>query len=176
MVLWGISFIFFLAETWYSFSKSSLSKYKFGEISTEQSKVTVEPTTLRCGKNPISFSYKSTEDLSPMTLKSDAKFKKNWLVVSKITSGIWWIFTRPLKVRICHFNGLFLCKVYEVWAKKDRGVIFHDTEQWCKIWINPDLMVSKMAWGIGWTFIRAPKSLKIVHWWALFIECIYCFS
>ena len=53
MVLWGISSIFFLAETWYSFSKSSLSKYKFGEISTEQSKVTVEPTTLRCGKNPI---------------------------------------------------------------------------------------------------------------------------
>ena len=30
---------FFLAETLYTFSKSSLSKYKFGEISPEQSKV-----------------------------------------------------------------------------------------------------------------------------------------
>ena len=47
---------------------------------------------------------------------------------------------------------------YEVWAKKYRGVFFHDTKQWCKIGINPALMVSKMAWGLGWTFIRAPKS------------------
>ena len=34
-----ISSILFLAETLYTFSKSSLSKYKFGEISPEQSKV-----------------------------------------------------------------------------------------------------------------------------------------
>ena len=60
--------------------------------------------------------------------------------------------------------------------KKYRGVIFHDTGKWCKIWINPDLVVSKMTWGIGWTFIRAPQSLKTVHWWALFVQSIYCFS
>ena len=41
---------------------------------------------------------------------------------------------------------------------------------------NPDLVVSKISWGIGWTFIiRAPKS-KTVHWWALFVQSIYCFS
>ena len=56
-----------------------------------------------------------------------------------------------------YFNAVFLSKVYEVWAKKYGGVIFHDTEQWYKIWINPDLVVSKMSWGIGWTFVRAPK-------------------
>ena len=34
-----------------------------------------------------------------------------------------------------------------------------------------------MAWGIGWTFIiRATKSLKIVHWRALFVQSINCFS
>ena len=33
------SFTLFLAETLYTFSKSSLSKYKFGEIPPEQSKV-----------------------------------------------------------------------------------------------------------------------------------------
>ena len=34
-----------------------------------------------------------------------------------------------------------------------------------------------MEWGLGWTLIiRAPKSLKIVHWWALFVQSIYCFS
>ena len=62
------------------------------------------------------------------------------------------------KVWKFHFSGLFL---YEVWTKKKcGGVIFHDTEQWRKIWINPDRVVSKMEWGIGWTFVRAPKSLK----------------
>ena len=59
-----------------------------------------------------------------------------------------------------YLNGFFLPKVYKNWAKKYRGVIFHDTEQWCQIWINLDLVVSKMAWEIGWTFIRAFKSLK----------------
>ena len=39
------------------------------------------------------------------------------------------------------------------------------------------LVVSNMAWRIGWTFIiRTPKSLKIVPWWALFVKSIYCFS
>ena len=42
---------------------------------------------------------------------------------------------------------------------------------------NSDLLVSKMAWRIGWTFIiRVPKSLKTVHWWALFVRSKYCFS
>ena len=64
------------------------------------------------------------------------------------------------KVWKFYFHSFFLSKVYEVWAKKYRGVIFHDTGQWYKIWKNPDLLVSKMAWGIEWTFIRALKSLK----------------
>ena len=38
--------------------------------------------------------------------------------------------------------------------------ISYDTEQWCKIWISTDLLFSKVAQAIGWTFIRALKSLK----------------
>ena len=56
--------------------------------------------------------------------------------------------------------GYFCPKYMRFELEKYRGVIFHDTEQWCKIWINPDLVVSKMAWRIRWTFITAPKSLK----------------
>ena len=95
--------------------------------------------------------------------------------------------TRCFKISVRNLTNLNLStqKIFTLmgcfWAnyllfelKKYRGVIFHDTEEWCKIWINPDLMVSKMAWGIGWTFIRAPKSLKIVHLWALFVQSI-CF-
>ena len=64
----------------------------------------------------------------------------------------------PTTQKFQNFTSMgYFCPKYEVWAKKIRR---SDTEQWCKIWINPDLVVSKMAWGIGWTFIRALKTLK----------------
>ena len=37
------------------------------------------------------------------------------------------------------FNGLLLSKVYIVWAKKCRGVILHDIEEWYKIWSGINL-------------------------------------
>ena len=61
-----------------------------------------------------------------------------------------------------HFDGLFLSKLYDIWAKKYRGAIFHDLEQWSKIWINPGLVVSKFSWETGCIFIRAHKS-EIVY-------------
>ena len=45
--------------------------------------------------------------------------KRNWLDVSKLTQGIWWILTRELESpKNLHFNGLPLTKLYNVWAKK----------------------------------------------------------
>ena len=45
--------------------------------------------------------------------------KRNWLVISKLTWGIWWILTQALEsVKNFHFNVLLLSKVYVVWAKK----------------------------------------------------------
>ena len=45
--------------------------------------------------------------------------EKNWLVVSKLIRGIWQILTRALRsLKDSHFNGLFLTKVYNVWANK----------------------------------------------------------
>ena len=42
----------------------------------------------------------------------------NWLVVSNLTWGIWQFLTRALKsLQNFYFNGLFLRKVYVVWAK-----------------------------------------------------------
>ena len=47
---------------------------------------------------------------------------RNWLVISKLTSEIWWILTRALEsLKNFHFNGLHLTKVYNVWAKKSIG-------------------------------------------------------
>ena len=45
--------------------------------------------------------------------------KGNWLVISKLTWGIWWILTQVLEsLKNFHFNVLLLSKVYIVWAKK----------------------------------------------------------
>ena len=132
--------------------------------------------------------------------------KKNWLVISKLTWGIWQILTRALdSLQQFHFNGFLLSKVYIVqakkvqrgylswnwrgiqirrgidlsfqnrhkefdtfwpehskvskifiltgsfWAKyilfelkKYRGVIFHETEEGCKIWRGIDLLFQNL--------------------------------
>ena len=92
-----------------------------------------------------------------MTLKSHAKFKE------KLTCS----FKHDIR-NLVNFHptiqkseNCFLSKVQRFELKKYRGVNFRDTEQWHKIWINLDLVVSKLTWGIGWTFIKAHKSLKI---------------
>ena len=38
-----------------------------------------------------------------------------------------------------------------------------DTEQWCKIWINPDLGVPKIAWRIEWTFIQTTQKCEKMY-------------
>ena len=93
-----------------------------------------------------------------MTLMNDAVYRKTdlWFQIWHEKFGAFP--PNHSNVKNFHFDGTFSSKVYEVWAKKYRGVFFHDTKQWCKIGINAALMVSKMAWGLGWTFIRAPKS------------------
>ena len=95
-----------------------------------------------------------------MTMKSDAKLKRNWLVSSKLTWGIWWILTSALgNLKKLHFHGLLLTKVFNVWALKRSYVWWHWIlmqnlkENW--------LLLSKMTWGIWEIFTRALESLKI---------------
>ena len=91
------------------------------------------------------------------------KLKKYRRVISHSTDIRNLVNFHPTTQKSENFNGLFLSKLYEVWAKKYGviyRVIFSDTKPWCKIWINPGLVFSKLAWGIGWTFIRAIRSLK----------------
>ena len=119
---WGITPVyFFLAEIVYTFNKRSLPKYKFGEINLSSWNV---PEILALWWAPfvkiiLSFSQESTEELSLMTLKSDAKFKE------KLTCG----FKYDMK-DLVNFP-----KYIRFELKKYRGVVFHDTEQWYKNWI-----------------------------------------
>ena len=77
-----------------------------------------------------------------MILKSDAKFKEKRLVVSNMTMNL--VNFHPATQNL---------------TTQYRGVTFHDTEQWCEIWINLDFVVSKLEW--EWAFIKLLKNLKI---------------
>ena len=96
-----------------------------------------------------------------MTLKSDAKFKK------KLSGGFKCdmrnlINFHPTIQKSKNFTliGYFCPKYMKFELKKYRAFNFHDTKQCCKIGINLNLEVSKIAWRIGWTLTRVPKSLK----------------
>ena len=74
----------------------------------------------------------------------------------------WWNFTWTVKtLKFCTLMSFFCPNHVHFQLKKYRRFISHDTEEWCKVWINLELVISKMEWGIGWTFIKALKNLKI---------------
>ena len=86
-----------------------------------------------------------------MTLKRDAKFRENLTYDFKYDLRNLMNF-HPTTQKPESFTSLgSFCEL-------KKGVIFHGTEQWCKIWINPHLVVSKVTRGMMWTFIRALRS------------------
>ena len=69
--------------------------------------------------------------------------KRNWLVSSKLTWGIWRILTRALKnIKICTLMGCWP-KYIMFELKKYRAVMFEGTEDWCKIWRKTDFCFLK---------------------------------
>ena len=105
-----------------------------------------------------------------MVLKSDAKFKE------KLTCGFKYIWHEEFgefspnhsKVRKFHSNGLFLSKVFEVWAKRKNGVISHGTEQWCKIWETLRLWFQKLHEELG-----ELSSLEHPKVWKLYLDGLF---
>ena len=86
------------------------------------------------------ISLKFTRELCVMAMKKMQILRENWFVVSKMTR-IWWILIRALKSsKNLHFDWSFLV-IFDL--KKCRGVIFHDTRKWCKIWKKCDLWYGK---------------------------------
>ena len=58
-----------------------------------------------------------------------------------------------------YFGRHLLLKVLKISAKMYRGVMSHDTKQWCKIWRETDLLFQK--WRENWWILtRALESLK----------------
>ena len=121
-----------------------------------------------------------------MTMKNDAKIELELTVSSKLTWIMWQIVTWALKnLKNLHFNGLFLTKVYIIWAKKKyRGFMFDGTEYWCKIWRKTDLHFQKwyeqfskfspkhVRKGKNWDFYGILLS-KVENVWAQNVEGSY---
>ena len=147
----------FLAENLYTFNKRSLSRYEFGEIESLKFGTFMGSFRQNNVKFPLKkyrrFTSHNTAEWYEVLKKMTCSFKYD---ISNFVNF------HPTTQKFQNFNSMgYFCSKYMMFeVKKCGGVIFHDTEQWRKIWINPDLLVSKMAWGIGWTFIIALKNLK----------------
>ena len=83
-----------------------------------------------------------------LTMKNDINLKRRWLVVSKLIWGMLQIMTKVLEwLKNLSFD---LWSIWSFWPKyimfelkKYRGVVFHCTEEWCKIWRRTDLLFQK---------------------------------
>ena len=84
---------------------------------------------LHLSENYIPLPKTLFADLSNITFK--------WLVVWKMTWGIWQVFSRVLKIGILMRSFDPNLKKYEL--KIHRGVIYHDNEELRKIWRRTDL-------------------------------------
>ena len=102
--------------------------------------------------------------------------KKNQFVLSKMTR-IWWILIRALKIsKICTSISPFHAKYRTFNLEMYRVVIFHDTEESCKIWRKIDLWFGK--WHEEYDKI-SPEHLdvsKLGLWWDPFLQSRKCMS
>ena len=85
--------------------------------------------------------------------------KKNWLLVPKMTSGIWWISRRAVAgLKVCTLLCYFCWKYIMFESKRCRGVMCHNTEEWCKIWGRTDLRFENWHWQFGELHQNTQKS------------------
>ena len=100
--------------------------------------------------------------------------KRNWLVISKLTWGIWWILTQALEsLKNFHFNVLLLSKVYIVWGKKVQKSYLSWKWRGIQNLEMKRLVVLKLAKGIWQILIWALKSIKTFHFNGLLLSKVY---
>ena len=75
-------------------------------------------------------------------------------------------------ILMCSFWAKYI--LFEL--KKYRGVIFHDTEEWCKIWRKTDLWFGKWHEEYGKFSPEHLKVSKLGLWWDHFIQSRKCMS
>ena len=71
---------------------------------------------------------------------------------------------------ICFSTGSYCAKYLILDLKKYRGVIFHDTEEWSKIWRKTDLLIGKWHGEHGKILPEDLKISKLGLWWDHLIQ------
>ena len=92
--------------------------------------------------------------------------KKNWLLLWKMTWGIWQIFIRYTcmsykRTRSTQRSQKFVPEYIMFELKKNRGVMFDCTQDWYKVWSKTGMCFQKMTWETWQIFTRALESLQI---------------
>ena len=126
-----------------------------------------------CPKH-VKILMKKYRRLSFMALKSDAKFekKKNDSWFQNRHEEFDKFSPNHSKVQKFHIDGLFLSKVYEVWANEIQRICLSWHWTVMQNLYKPQPCGLKNDMRNWWTFIRALKVWKIVHWWTLFVKSI----
>ena len=97
--------------------------------------------------------------------------KRNWLVISKLTWGIWWILTQALQSpKKFYFDVLLLRKVYITWARKVHRSYLSWNWRGVQNLKRNRLVVSKLASGIWQNLTEALESLKNFHFTRLLLS------
>ena len=105
------------------------------------------------------------------------QLEKNWLVVLKLTWGIWRVLTLARRsLKTLHFNGLLVTKYIMFELKKCRGVIFYDTKVWRKVWRKTELWFEKWHEKFGKFSPEDLKVSKLEIWYDPFVQRRKCMS
>ena len=120
-------------------------------------------------KNYREVTSHDTEEWYKIWRKPDLLFKK-WQEFSEFWSEHWKI------LKISTFIGSFCAKYIKFDLKKYRGVFFHDTVEWCKIWRKTDLWFGKWHEEFGKFSPEHSEVSKLGLWWDHFIQSRKCTS
>ena len=110
-----------------------------------------------------------TEESYKILRKTDLLFQK-WQQFGEF----WSEYSKVSKM--CTLIGPFCAKYITFDLKKYRGVIFHDTEESCKIWRKTDLWFGKWHEKFGKFSPEHLKVSKLGLWWDPFVQSRKCMS
>ena len=111
-------------------------------------------------------------------MKNDAKFEEELTCRFKINMRYLTNFDLSTgeSQKICSLQGSFWTKCIMFELEKYRGVMFHDTEEWSKIWRKTNLWFWKWHEEFGKFLPEHLKVSKLGLWWDPFIQSRNCMS
>ena len=108
-----------------------------------------------------------------MSLKSDQKFEEKLVCCFRNDKNLVNSDLSTQEVsKICTLIDSYCAKCLMFHLNEYRGVIFHDTEEWCKIWRKTDLRFGKWQEEFGKFSPEHSKLSKLRLWWDPFVQSI----